>query len=116
MKKRFTHNFWLVDFNGNEKLIENLFGWATELFSEEIQSKLKNTFETFVEDFKNRVVINDYKDKWFTTGDVKFTQGLWWLRGYPMIKDFNIVGRYEKVYLKDYVKTHTQMIPIDALK
>jgi hypothetical protein len=114
-------NFWLVDFNNNEMLMENIpEGWPLILYRDEIEYNIFLSSINVISspELKNRIIINTHNDdtKWLTTGDIKKGSGLWWVNGYKLIKDFNITGHYEKVYLKDHVVSHTQYVPIDNIK
>ena len=114
------NNFWLVDFNNNERLMENIpEDWPLILNREEIEYNifLSSINKISSPELTNRIISNINGDtKWLTTGSVEKSQGIWWVRGYRLIKDFNIIGHYEKVYLKDHIVSHTQVIPTDNIK
>lgn len=110
-------NFWLVDFNQNERLLQNIEEFPKPLFKEEILEEMKkHTGNFYAENLKNRLIINNANNsKYFTSGSIKIGQGLIWIMAYEVIKDFELTKDYEKIYLRDHIQTYTKAIPLDLI-
>lgn len=118
--------YWLVDFNGNQCLTDELPGVEVLNYDGacKVILKLGGTNSPLPYSFPsiaNKTIINiDDTLMWLATGNAKYSQGTWWFEGNKLKKLFpkTIEKSYIKLKLEDYYfnESPQQWIIIDAIK